>query len=313
MNFVDRTLVRLADAATRTALFDATSLEQLLRAAYRTETATVNAPYSAVFDDLTFGVALPPTATVEGTWSDPLAVTSNSIQLRLTGLSERAGPRVDAVWKGAIIGRTTAQDSTINAVTVRLPDLDIDAAIVADLGALPADPVALETERRTRMRNAVRAVMQQPDLMDDQAFDALLASLGVQTASEYVVSASRINRPMGVRVSFTPADGPSLPQPFPLMAALLVRETVSVATLLNEAKEVRQRLAGAGLEPARPGPVSRRQPFVVAVMAPATVFDDPDWPGATGGQTPDQSRRARRVRAGRWLAEEGIGLVGVPT
>ena len=57
MNFVDSTLVKFADPATRTALFDDVALEQLLSAAYDTTTLNVGGPFTPLFDDVQLGLA----------------------------------------------------------------------------------------------------------------------------------------------------------------------------------------------------------------------------------------------------------------
>ena len=57
MDFVDHTLVRLADESTRGVLFDDSALTGTLAAAYDVSAVAPVAPYRAVFDELTLGVA----------------------------------------------------------------------------------------------------------------------------------------------------------------------------------------------------------------------------------------------------------------
>ena len=47
MNYVDFTLIRMADPATRASLFDEETLEQMAVAAYGEDAATLSGPYPA--------------------------------------------------------------------------------------------------------------------------------------------------------------------------------------------------------------------------------------------------------------------------
>jgi hypothetical protein len=57
VNFTDKVLVRLADRATWTAVFDGDALEQFIASTYDASRVTVQAPFSAVFDELVDGGA----------------------------------------------------------------------------------------------------------------------------------------------------------------------------------------------------------------------------------------------------------------
>jgi hypothetical protein len=48
VNYVDFTLIRMADPASRASLFDDETLEQMAIAAYGNETATLSGPYQPV-------------------------------------------------------------------------------------------------------------------------------------------------------------------------------------------------------------------------------------------------------------------------
>jgi hypothetical protein len=66
VEFVDSTIVRLADPATRNAVFDQQSLEALLAAGYDTTSMSAGPPYEPVFDDFEVGMYAPRVASMEG-------------------------------------------------------------------------------------------------------------------------------------------------------------------------------------------------------------------------------------------------------
>ncbi len=115
-----------------------------------------------------------------------------------------------------------------------------------------------------------------------------------------------------MKVTFAPvAPVGETPEALPVFAAVLIREAggFSLAQALNDSKSIRERLLAAGLgRPASNGTRPRQRIVVVWVLA-ETVFDDPDWPGAGEGQSPEQARAARRAAAADWLVDEGVGLV----
>jgi hypothetical protein len=198
----------------------------------------------------------------------------------------------------------------ITEVATTFPDADgIDDEIVADLGSLPADPVALEAERRRRFLARARAAVAQPDALTDAAFEAWLHRLGTGSVSELLahpgVAAAGV-----VQVTFSPpSTAPAAPLPLPITAILLVRDAdFSVARLLADSHALRDRLGAFGVERPREPTLPVRTPVVVIWVVPIDVFDDADWPGGGGGN-PAQQRANRRAAAGAWLAGEGIGLV----
>lgn len=115
-----------------------------------------------------------------------------------------------------------------------------------------------------------------------------------------------------VTVQFS-STAPATPVPvvLPVAALVLIRDVgVSIAQLIADSNAVRQRLDATGLERTTPPGLPVSYPVVVVWVVPPAMFDDPDWPGGTGG-TPDAVRAARREAAGRWLADQGIGLAVV--
>lgn len=300
MNFVDSVLVKLADATTRATLFDDVSLAQLLSAQYDTTTLVVSGPYSAVFDRLELGVALASPMALRGNWNGPGSTNHVDVSLALDGLPNGT-IRVDAFWTGSIVARAQVGGAAVDRVGSNWPDPHaIDTQIIAALGSLPSDPVQLETERRTRYLTLLKAGMVQPDALTDQILDERLRASGLDSVGA-LLAAGGTQTIAAFNVRFSAAPSTSVTTALPVAFALLVRDTPSLSDLLYDSKSVRSLLASTGkpLTPDRTLPL--RNDLGVAWVVPATLFDDPTWPGADSA--------ARRAAAGTWLAAEGIGLV----
>jgi hypothetical protein len=315
VNFVDATFVRLADPASRAGVFDDDALEQLVQAAYDADAIGAEGPFQPLFDEFHLGPPARPPGVLEGVWNPVGGVNQTEIRLRVLGLGVGVAARVDALWRGAIVARVVAGGGTIGGVEVAWPDPSgLDDEIIADLGALPTDPGALEAERRSRFLARVRAAAAQPQVVDDAALDAWLARLGAATVGDLLDRGRGVAAGGAVQVTFEPT-GPAqaTARPLPLSALLLVRDAgFSVAELVAESNALRDRIGMLGLERPADAALPRRVPVLVVWVVPPAVFDDPDWPGGTSG-SPDQRRAQRRAAAGAWLAREGIGLVVAPT
>src|SRR5579871_2063525 len=107
MDWADTTLLRLADPATRTALFDATALEQFVNATYDTAAMPVEGPYQAVFDEVQLGVPVSSLGIVDGSWQMVGSTEKTEAHFILSGLGPPLLTRVDAVWRGGIVARIT--------------------------------------------------------------------------------------------------------------------------------------------------------------------------------------------------------------
>jgi hypothetical protein len=311
MQYGDQVLVRLADPATRASLFDETALAQLIAAGYDTAATPVEGPFQAIFDEVRLGVALPRLATLEGIWGLTSGVERTEARMQLTGLG---GPplRVDALWQGAVVARTTPATGLITTVEAVWPSPGaLDAAIVDDLGALPADPGAREAARRARLLAAIRAGLDQPAALSEATLDAWLQRAGVASVSELVERHRGTLHPAGVRITFEePVAAPPTPRRFPCTVAVLARDAgFGVSELLAESRQAREQLGRLGLEPQQDPSLRVRHSLIIAWVVPLSTFDDDDWPGAPGGGSASVRRAARRNAAGAWLAGEGIGLV----
>lgn len=314
MNFADATVVALGDPTTRAALFDEDALASVVAAGYDAPLLAAQAPYSAVFDELRLGVAAPQVATANGVWNLVGGVDRTEASFTISGVGPGTA-RIDALWRGSVVARVVHETATITDVVTTWPGLGtIDDDIVADLGALPADPAALEAARRTRLLERLRVSLDQPARLSDVRLTEVLADAGLTSVGELIETARGTIAPAAATLTFSPAP-PANPAPLalPITAAVLARDGgFSVAQLLADTRLVVERLAPLSLDrPVEPS-LHRRAPIVAIWVVPPETFDDDDWPGATAGMNAAQGRAARRAAAAAWLADAGIGLAVPP-
>jgi hypothetical protein len=313
MDFVDQTIVRLADTAQRAALFDQTALAQIATAAYDSGVMGVTGPYEPLFDEVQLGVGTAALGSLQGSWRPVGSSEYTEAQFQLGGVTPPDDGRIDALWRGAITAQFAQLGEPISTVKVTWLQLGrIDTEIIAAQGSLPADPALLEQARRDQLLSDLRADLAEPNALTDTGFDRWLAGLGAGSVSELVEQLVGGAAGATLQVTFAPpAPVSATPQPLPLAAAMLIRDATgfSLATLLSESKQARARIEALGLALSADHRTRPRHRVVVIWIVPTSLFSDSDWPGATAGETPDQQIAARRAAAGAWLAEEGIGLV----
>lgn len=306
-------VVRLADETTRAALFDQDALGQILAAAYDASAMVLDGPYQPLFDELQLGVWVQRRGAIDARWNAISGPERYEGQFVLAGVGADSTVRVDALWRGAVVARTVPASSRVQTVKLAWPDgATVDAEIVAALGALPADPVALEHERRTRFLAKIRAALRQPGAFSDEVFDRWLAETGATSVGDLLTHyrGQLLTGAMQLTYSAPAADIPPSPKALPITSAVFVRDAgFSVAQLLADSKLVAAQLADAGVERAPATDAAAKTGVIVTWVVPDTVFDDTDWPGGDAGTTPQQKRALRRAAAGQWLAREGIGLV----
>jgi hypothetical protein len=311
MDFIDKTLIRLAEPETRGSLFDDTALSQLLAAAYDLEATPVGGPFQPIFDEVRVGLVLSPTGEVEGTWNLMGGVDRTEAKFYLSGLQAGVPIRVDAYWRGSIQARTAAPEARVSDARVAWAELlSIDTEIEGQLGALPSDPAVLEQERATRLLARIRGRLDQPEGFSEGTFRAWMGRQRAASAGELLARVRAGLQAGAMQVSFTPAGGEPSSRSLPVAGVFLIRDVgFSVAQVLMESRMARRGLKPIGLERSPDPSLKSRESLIVIWVVPETVFDDPDWPGSQPGMTAQQSRAARREEAGGWLAREGIGLV----
>jgi hypothetical protein len=312
VNFVDVTLLQLADPVRRGALFDGEALEAIATAAYGEDTASLEGPFQPIFEELTLGLAIAGRSTVDGWWTD--SAGRHEGRFVIAGLGREPAARVDAFWRGAIVARVSPATGRIVEAISAWPDPSgIDDEIIADLGALPVDPIALEGQRRDRYLARIRAQLRQPDAFTDVIFDEWLQRVGAASVGDLVTRFRGIIATGTLKLRYSdPSSVRPSPRELPLAAAVMVRAApISLADVLFQSKLVLEQLREAGLERASDLDVSSRARMLAVWIVPETVFDDADWPGGTTG-TPAERRLARRRAAAGWLAAEGIAFAVTP-
>ena len=105
MNYVDFTLIRMADPATRATLFDDETLEQMAVAAYGGDATTLSGPYQPVFHEMMIGLSIPSRSTIDGWWNE--GTMRNEGRFIIAGMGRDSSVRIDALWRGGIIARIT--------------------------------------------------------------------------------------------------------------------------------------------------------------------------------------------------------------
>ena len=311
MDFVDRTILRLADPEVRAGLFDELSLEQIATAAYDTKSLGVEGPYTPVFEKLQLGFSLERTATIDGSWSPTGSPAPTRGSFIASGFGGGGGACGDAFWSGSIVASCIPADSRIIKVRSSWPTLkDIDALILADLGELPADAMALEQERRQRFIAAVRAALDQPQAFTQATLDRWLEQIGASSVSQFLEKRRSFTHMGPVTVTFSePSAAGPMRKMLPISAVLLVRDVgFSVARLLTESKQLLDMMKSRGIEKSIDQSLLPRRSHIVVWIVPEQEFADPGWPGAEDVQASADQRKARRRKAGELLAAEGVGL-----
>ena len=116
MDFVDQTLLSLADPALRATLLDQEALQAVLVSAQDRSALETTGPYTATFDQLELGPDLGG-AAADGYWSAVDGSSRTMAQFSVSGLGDSATPPVAAIWIGTITANVTTGDATVSAVS----------------------------------------------------------------------------------------------------------------------------------------------------------------------------------------------------
>lgn len=271
--------MRLSSASTRGQVFDAGALERIALAAYDFEPGTLDAPWSAAFDALTFPATLPQRqiGRIEARW-DGAGMRAEG-QFDLEGSSSVPDDGA-AVWRGAVIGRGQVGGGRVDRVA---------GAFVGRTGT--------DAQLATRLGEAA----ERPGTIDSGDVTALLGPEG----DGYLAREWAPEQVGGFQVRFA-SEAPPAPVPvrLELAAAILIVDPAapgfSLDALMRRTRRLQERLGTEGIA-AAPTPGLRRRADVIAVwIAPSNWFDDTDWPGG--------SPAARLGDASAWLRTHGIAL-----
>lgn len=309
MNFVDHTLVRLASPSLRQPLFDEVALQQILSACYDTDALPISAPFVAHFSEFECAMMAPSIANGYGKGYLPGTPDPINFNLELSGLPEHQVTQAHAYWRGSIRANSAPESSTISNVDLNWASISqLDSSIIAADGALPVGSIELENRRRLALQDTLRAAVSDPTAVTDSTLGHLLNSMDVNSIDELLQKLSGSSA--GLTLKFSAANN-ALPSPqlYPISSGILIYDTgFSITQALFESKRLLKSLDQFGLDSKLKKSLTAKRSAVVVWLVPAAVFDDTDWPGATPGMNAEQARSARRMHAGQWLANEGIGL-----
>lgn len=116
MDFVDQTVLTLADPQLRAGLLDQDALQAVVTSAQDGPALATTGPYTATFDELELGPDLGG-FTASGAWTAADGSTRTVADFTLAGLHDPASPPVTAVWIGTITANTITGDARVSAVT----------------------------------------------------------------------------------------------------------------------------------------------------------------------------------------------------
>jgi hypothetical protein len=183
MDFVDKTLVRLADESTRGAVFGQDALELLLEAAYDTPALGIEGPFGADFADFRLGWWPGALGTLDGTWNVVGAPDRTEARFRLSGMAADGLPRIDAIWLGSITARHRVGGEPITAVATQPPQDDSIAATVTFAEPAPVSQTAqalpVSVALLIRGEFAVTDALHEAGIVRDR-----LATLGIERAAD---------------------------------------------------------------------------------------------------------------------------------
>jgi hypothetical protein len=186
MNYEDKTLVQLADSATRAAVFDQDSLAQVLSAAYDTELLSVEGPFRPVFDEFRLGIIAAHSGQLEGTWQQAGRAEITEARFRLSGAGGGPVTRVDAFWRGAVVANASPEEARIVSASTAWSNVGMtttdfqDAVTVAfsPPGNAPPEPVTFPLAAAILVRDAGFSIAQL--LADTKLIQSQLEPLGLE-------------------------------------------------------------------------------------------------------------------------------------
>lgn len=304
MQFEDRILVQLGDAASRQALFTPGLAERLVAAAFGPD-GPYAAPFSFGATAATLGVRAAEDLRLRATWRMADGRVGGEVDAMLPSFSASEPGVVAAVVEGTVAASMAPVTGRIAAMDARTAELPSLAAIEAGVPAADrADPAAHERRRRVLLGQAVGGA-----LAEDEALvlaERTLAGAGAGTVAEFLASPAGPAAVARLALRYELTDpGPAAQHAAQFVAGVLVRDLAApgIASLLQQSRELQRAMRGAGRGTAPLAGLAPRHAVPVIWLIPLAGFGDADWPGA--------DEAAREARAAAWLAEQGVALMGV--
>lgn len=304
MEFADRIVLQILGTATRDALLDQISLEQLAEAAFDTSLHPLDGPFALDVARIDPGEDSGPTLSLDGQIVSAPGAMPTEVRLKAFGWQAASAVRADLLLRGTLIARHTFTDDRIEEVTGGFSVLDLDKEIEADLGGLPADSTVLETERRVRLLERLKAGAAGPGLIDDGLLDEMLIAARSDSVGDLLDR--RGSAAMGrLGLKFRSGGAPvSVPVRLPVNLAVLARPApFALGLVLAQSRAIQNALGQAPSLQAPAAELRRRSAVPILCFVPAELFDDDDWPGA--------NRAARRKSAATLLGPQGVVLIPV--
>ncbi|MDK1376438.1 MULTISPECIES: hypothetical protein [unclassified Sinorhizobium] len=306
MRFEDRQLVQLASESTRAAFFDSAALERIALASYVIDAGTLDAPWSAAFDELAFTTTLPSrqSARIETRWDASSMRAEGMLDLES---QDRGLSGVSAVWRGAVIGRGMVGGGRVDDIAGGFPSLaEVDAAIDSGAAPPPASGPARDAARRDEVALRLANAIGRPNTVSGADVATLVADEGAADIASFLDTGHAARKLGALSVRFA-SDAPAAPVPvrLELTAAILIFDPGASGFLLADTLRATQRAQDllSGEASSRNGTAGLRRRIEISAIwiVPAAWFNDADWPGATAA--------ARLAEASTWLRAYGIAVV----
>lgn len=319
VQFLDRTLLRLADAAERATVLSATVGNRLLAAAWILDNVEVGEVTGLSVRDIELLPSLAERQVFEGALFQPV----NGSRWEGSAAVRVAAPHatVDARAELQLTCETRVANTSVSEVkTEHLGDLAdlaaVDACIVAADGALPTDPAVLTTRRFTALKTMLHDRFTEPD---DFEVDSFFAAKGIDTVDGLLAYLSPPHQPERVEMEFV-IDGtmPARVVNHPVVTAIHIDENpvAHLHAVVDEIQVARTLVAEATEAVRAPSGMTNRTGLPFVLIFSEKTLDDDDLPFPVGAATPTApgaKRAARLTELQRRLTPLGIALASVPS
>ncbi len=316
MQFVPRTLLRLADATEQAAVLTPAAGDRVLAAAFVFHNVAVGPVTGLTVRDVELFPAVSSLRRLDGLLHHP--TTGDRWEASATFVESATTTAAHARLELRLTTETRLADTTVERVTTEdLSDLGdvaaVDARIVADDGALPAAPAALEARRFEALKTLLHERFTQPADVD---VDLLVARRGIDDFAGLLdvfvppEHASRVELELVI-------DGtvPSRIETHRVLAAAVIDEDAigRLDELIREIQVGRAALEHGTELASPPRGMTPRTALPFIVLFPEAALDDADLPVPVGAN-PQNAAEERAVRLSELqtrLTQFGIALAPV--